>query len=865
MKLLERDDLLQALAGARARAAGGAGGIALVSGEAGIGKTSLVARFTDAIGTDAGVDYGRCDSLFTPRVLGPAHDIAARRGGALAERLESGASRAAIFAAFLADLRRAAPGSVVVFEDVHWADEATLDLIKYLGRRIGETRTLLVLTYRDDELSARHPLRLVLGDLPRDRCTRLMLAPLSPRAVAQLAHEAGGGGDAASLHAATGGNPFFVTEALAGGSGGVPASVRDAVLARAARLSPAARAAAELVSVEPGGMEPWLAEACLGSATEALAECEERGILRSQGGMLRFRHEIARLAVHGALTTQRARTLHRTVLEALRAKGAGAEMLARLAHHAEAADEGDSVVRYAIAAARRASSLAAHREAADHYSRAARFAASLPERERAELLDAYAWECHLTGRFDAGQAAREAAIAAWRKLGERGQEAQSLSRLAHLLVLQGRYAESERAIHEALVLIESMPPGPAPLLVLRQHAYLRMLDRDVAEAIEAGHKALDLAQRLGDDEAIIQIGNTIGSSMLVDDDPRGVDYLERSLAAARERDLDYHVANALGNLGSASGEVNRFTAAAGYLEQAMVFARHHDLENALNYEGAWLALVRLHQGRWSEAAEGAQEVLRHPAAHTIARIMALLAMGRLRARRGDPGAWDALDEALALSEGTETLQRLAPVRAARAEAAWLAGEDAAAAREASAGWELALRKKHGWFTGELGYWQWKGGRSIDLPPFAAKPYALQVGGRWHEAAEEWRARGCPYETARALAEGDNDARLEALRIFVELGARPAAERVRQSLRDAGVRRIPRGPRPSTRAHPSGLTAREVQILGLVAEGLTNAEIGARLHISPKTVDHHVSAVLAKLGASSRRAAVKAAAALGLEL
>src|SRR5687768_4596496 len=170
MDLLERDQPLQALAGARTRAAAGAGSIALVSGEAGIGKTSLVARFTDSLGADAEVEYGRCDSLFTPRVLGPAHDIAARRGGALAERLESGASRAAIFAAFLADVRRARPGSVVVFEDVHWADEATLDLIKYLGRRIGETRTLLVLTYRDDELSARHPLRLVLGELPRDRC-----------------------------------------------------------------------------------------------------------------------------------------------------------------------------------------------------------------------------------------------------------------------------------------------------------------------------------------------------------------------------------------------------------------------------------------------------------------------------------------------------------------------------------------------------------------------------------------------------------------------------------------------------------------------------------------------------------------------
>ena len=859
MRLLERDTAMAALAQARTAAAAGRGRVALVCGEAGIGKSSLVAAFTASLDPDS-VACGRCDALFTPRVLGPAYDIAAQRGGRLLERLEEGAPRAAIFAAFIEELRHGPAGSVVVFEDVHWADEATLDLVKFLGRRVAGVPSLLVLTFRDDELHAQHPLRSVLGELPREACTRVALAPLSQEAVAELA---GRGADTTALHAATGGNPFYVTEALAaGGEARVPASVRDAVLARAARLGPAARAAAELVSTEPGGMEPWLAQAG-GAGDAALAECEERGMVRLQEGVLRFRHEIARQAVHDAIPAARSRAFHRTVLELLKAHGAGPERLARLAHHAEAADEGAAVIEYAPAAARRAAALGAHRQAADHYARALRFAAHLDAAEHAAMLDAYAWECHMTSRYGASREAREAAIAAWRRIGKRERAAESLARLAHLLVIDGRNAEGEAALREALELAAGLPPGPAKLLVLRQHAYLRMLDRDVRVAIGEGEKALALARALGDAEAEIHLLNTIGASMLVDDDSRGIERLERSLALAEEHGLDYHVANALGNLGSACGEVHRFAEAESYLQRAVAYSRSRDLDHAFHYESAWLALAQLHLGRWSEAAATAQPVLGQAGA--IARIMALIAVGRLRARRGDPGAWQALDEALQLSQVTRTLQRLAPVHAARAEAAWLEGEDGAAAREAAAVWDLAIDKRHAWFVGELAYWRWKGGQLDAAPPIAARAFAMQVEGRWREAAAEWKRRGCPYEEARALAEGDVEARLEALRIFTSLGARPAAERVRQSLRGAGVRRIPRGPRPSTRAHPSGLTAREVQIVTLIAQGLTNAEMAARLHISAKTVDHHVSAVLAKLGVDSRRAAAKAAARLGLEL
>jgi len=247
MDLLERERSLADLTD-WLRSAGQQGGcIALLAGEAGIGKTTVLQEFARQQ-TGVRVLWGACDALFTPRPLAPLHDIARQTRGALAAAIASGADVAAIFAAAYNEL--AAEHALVVFEDMHWADEATFDLFKFLGRRIHRTRALLVASYRDDELDRAHPLRIVIGELPHACTHRLLLAPLSEAAVAQLARRAGRAPE--GLHGITGGNPLFVTEALASPADSIPATVRDAVLARAARLSPAARAVAELACVVPG-------------------------------------------------------------------------------------------------------------------------------------------------------------------------------------------------------------------------------------------------------------------------------------------------------------------------------------------------------------------------------------------------------------------------------------------------------------------------------------------------------------------------------------------------------------------------------------------------------------------------------------
>jgi len=387
---------------------------------------------------------------------------------------------------------------------------------------------------------------------------------------------------------------------------------------------------------------------------------------------------------------------------------------------------------------------------------------------------------------------------------------------------------------------------------------VRMLNRDTPEAVAWGEKAITLAKQFGAQEVVIGAYNIIGAALLVAGDDRGRRHLETSLEMARAAGLDVNVASAYTNLGSALGEQHRFREADEYLTAGIAFCRERDLDQSLFYMTAWRALVHLYLGRWNDAAEDASFVLRRVGASTISRIMALIAVGRLRARRGDPEVKVSLDEALQLASQTETLQRLGPVRAARAEAAWLAGNYDAVGTEARAGFDLAMRHEHTWFVGELAFWRWRVGDLEAPPPTAAEPFRLQMDGNWGAAADAWERIGCPYERARALADGDEEAQRTALAIFEELGARPAAEIVRRSLRAQGIRDIPRGPRAVTRSNPAGLSARELEVLSLLGEGLQNAEIAARLFLSAKTIDHHVSAILAKLSARSRAEAVAAA-------
>ena len=358
--LLERDAILYELDGALAESVHSAGRLVLISGEAGIGKTALMAEFARSHRDIVPALWGACDALFTRRPLGPLYDIAAQTGGVLDELLRRGnADRTALFDAALAEFQR--QPRIVVVEDIHWADEATLDLLRFLGRRIRRTSVLLVLTYRDDELVADHPLRSVLGDLVASgACLRLALPPLSERAVGLLVGSRPI--DVPALHRRTGGNPFFVTEVLSSDRE-LPLTIRDAVFGRIARLSTTAQAVLDVAAVIGSRIEPWLLERVAPEHAYAADECLAAGVFVAQGKLLAFRHELVRQAVLDVIPVLRRARLHRLVLDALRSPAVDEVDLARLVHHAEGADDCAALLAYAPAAARQSAAAGAHRAA----------------------------------------------------------------------------------------------------------------------------------------------------------------------------------------------------------------------------------------------------------------------------------------------------------------------------------------------------------------------------------------------------------------------------------------------------------------------------------------------------------------------
>jgi DNA-binding CsgD family transcriptional regulator len=578
-----------------------------------------------------------------------------------------------------------------------------------------------------------------------------------------------------------------------------------------------------------------------------------------------FRHELARLAVRDALAPRERQALDHRMLAALRARAVTHAVLPRLVHHAEAAGDAAAVLEYAPAAARAAASVGAHREAAAHLAAALRYADAVPPNERAVLLDLSANQTFLTGDHQAALAAYEQVCAIWRSLGETLFEAEARIRMAGPLIGRMLDGDAEAAVDAGIALLERLPPGPVLAGAYARRSTQRMLRRDHAGASAWGEKAIALAAQTNAPDAAVVAHNAMGASLIIAGKAtQGLAHLEKSLALAVAGGWPQLAALAYANLVYALTEVHDFAGAARYLGPGIAYTTERDIGFMRSLLRACQAIVELHRGQWDDVAETARSVLQTPDVVAVSRAVALRALGRVRVRRGDPGAIEALDDALALVLPSQNMPRIVPIRAARAEVAWLAGDVAATADEARALYAAALENRHAWFVGELAYWQWKAGALDAVPAIAAEPYRLQIEGRAVEAAAAWDRLGCPYEAARALAEApDHDALVRALKRFDQLGARPAAERLRRSMRERGIRGVPRGPRAAARANAFNLTPRELEVLELLAEGLSNAAIATRLFRSTRTVDNHVASLFDKLSVSTREAAVAAAATNGL--
>jgi len=627
---------------------------------------------------------------------------------------------------------------------------------------------------------------------------------------------------------------------LASGGERIPLTVRDAVLARVARLSLPARRVLEAVALVPPHAELWLLEALLGPP-EALEECFASGMLRAEPAGIMFRHELARLAVEESVTPNRALELHRRALAAL----AGSDDLARLSHHAEATGDAEAVLAYAPAAGARAAELGAHREAAAQYGRALRFADGAPPVYRAELLELQAEAFYITDQYDAGIAAYERALEIHRAEGNRLREGDVLGRLSDFLWCPGRTEESASRAREAVALLEPLPPGRELAQAYAVLAFSNNRAHRRREAVEWASRALDLADQVGDEQAAVDALTVLHANQ----------GLERALRAGMPR----RAATCYSTLAALAVEGRR-PDAERYVDDGLAYCGERGIELSQLYLLSDRARLELDRGRWTEAADSAATVLGIHRTSTTPRIRVLCVLALVRARRGDPGWAELLDEASGLAAPTGELLRLGPVATARAETAWLNGDPDGVAAASEPVLRLASELEHGPLIGELAGWRRLAGLDTELEGEMPEAYRLQAAGSWREAAELWSELGCPYESAIALAESGEPRALDQLQ---ELGAHAAAATVARRLRARGVRGLPRGRRPATRRNPGELTARELEVLGLLTEGLRNAEIADRLVLSERTIDHHVGAVLRKLGVRTRTQASAEAVRLGL--
>lgn len=863
--LLERDSQLQTLARLHDATVNNGGCVAFVTGESGIGKTTLVREFVRLRGTKAQPLWGACDPLSTPQPLGPLRDVSRQVGGALLDALTEGVSRERIFAAMLDQMERAGERTILIIEDMHWADDATLDLLKYLGRRIARTRAMLIATYRSEEVHSRHALQIAIGHLPGAVIQRVPLSSLSEIAVAKMAQQLGRSVE--GLHAATSGNPFFVTELLSAPPGEIPPTVRDVALARIGRLSAEARQVADLVSLVPGRCETWLIQDVLQGPEAAIDECVLSGMTPYQDGALAFRHELSRRAIEDSVSPGEARALHARILRVLMETKRCRIAESRLVHHAVRAGDIAAVSRYAPLAAEQAASVGARREATAYYRAALDLGGTLEPAARARLCDHLAYECYLTGAIDEALIARKEALELWRAAGDPLRVGDTLRWLSRLQWFLGRGEEAEQLAMQAVATLEPLGDSEQLAMACSAVSQLAMLGTRNASAIEWGERAMNLARRTGSNEVLAHAMNNVGAARSRQIGDSGWQELEQSLQLSLSGAMPENAARAYCNLFTTAIDQRDYVTATPFGEAGLAYCGERELDAWWLYMRAYRARARFEQGAWAAALSDAEDILRRPALSVMHRMSALIVLGRTRARRGDEDAAAPLEEAAVLAMETREPQHICAVAAARAELAWLQEDMETAAREAQRGLEFAPATMSPWLRGELAYLAWRAGGEPPSEDVAiAAPFRMHMDEDCEGTAKAWAALGCRYEEAVALTDSsDENHRKRGLELLEGIGARAMARKVRKQLQSEGVRGLKRGAHRSTRANPAGLTTRELEILALVAENLSNAAIARRLFLSAKTVGHHASAILAKLGINSRREAAEAARKLGIDL
>ncbi|HTF21436.1 MAG TPA: AAA family ATPase [Chryseolinea sp.] len=863
MKLVERAQYLQTLQD-RFSDIGRSGHTVFLLGEAGIGKTSLITHFKDSIGTRAHAYIGGCDSLFTPHPLGPLHDIAPQLEDDFNSLLRKEKERSVIFTAFFEKLTAATKPVLLIFEDVHWADEATIDLIKFLSRRIGKLRCLFVLTMRDNELDARHALRNLFGQLSADTFTKVHLNALSRQAVEDMALAKGHySGD--KVFALTGGNPFYVTEVLAAGMTPIPERIKDSVLTAFHSKDEHTQELWELLSVLPSRIEPSIVSKIEHEYPQVIESCIAAGVIVNRNDTLSFKHELYRIAIEESISKYRRRHLHQRVLRLLMEEGSGATLAQRV-HHARFAEDHRLVLELAPRAAQEAAAVGAHVEAAKLFKTAIEHA-TVNYNGLAMLLGRYAYECYLINQIANALTAQEQSLALYRQQGDRLRTGDTLRFLSRLQWFGGNRGKAITFAHESVQVLEQLPPSRELALAYSNFSQLNMLADNVPQTLHWGEKAIALAEQLNDAEILCHALNNVGSILQKSPghEEEGAAKLHDSLSIALANGYHEHAARAYTNSGCFYVLIRKYEKARKALEAGLRYCEEHDLLSWYYYMQGERTRLLLDTGHWAEAEQIALSLQMNADHFALTRIGALVTLARLSIRRGRFGeARPYLDVAKKLAAPTAEAYRMLPVMAAELELCWTSGTTVPQ-DDIDAAIALLPDIHESWHYAGVAYWMLRCGipiadnREVRYPG----PLALEQQGQFAAAAQAWKELGCAFEQALALMECDEDQQRAGLGMLDHLGATATSEMLKTKLREKGMRHIPRGPRESTRSNPAGLTGRQVEILSLLEQGGQNREIAEKLFISPKTVDHHISAILAKLSVNSRAKAVAEARRLGI--
>lgn len=872
MELLERDEYLELLRSRFRKASLGEGNSVFVMGEAGIGKSTLVKTFLKETDGKAEVFTALCDSLFTPRPLGVLYDLAAQIGKAIFKETNPGSQRTAIFGDFLQLITQyGKPGQpghtrgpiVLVIEDIHWADEASLDFIKFLARRISDAHCLFILTFRDNEISLQHPLRNVLGELPTETFSRVVLHPLSREAVKTLATGKSRKGE--DLYEMTGGNPFYVTELLANYRTEIPDSIRDAILVLYNRCSDQAMLIWELLAVMPEGLELQLLQKFDEDWHHDLESFIFQKILVFKNDRLVFKHELFRRTVESFLSPFKRIEIHNKVLELFQDFFIRHDMFERMIHYAKNGSRYELVARHAPPAARQAAALGSHIEATKLYLAAIDYHTDASDEQLVEYLEAYSYECYLTNQIKEAIIYQSKAFSIWKKIGNQEQEANSLRFLSRLWWYGGDRKEAETYAHQAIERFENLPASKAKAMAYSNLSQLRMLADDVEAAVLWGNKAIALAKEIGDEEIRCHALNNIGTVRLkrASESKLGEEQLEESLQIALDNSFHEHAARAYTNIISFDVLNKNYSKAQRYFEDAIQYCGPLDLHSWTWYMLACKVKMMMEKGEWEGAEAISTKQLSAPSHPAIARLTALTVRATIALRRGNENAKQLLLEAKDIAFLLHEHQRIIPIVIACLEYEWVHGTSVLTEYEIASVVNLIKSVDNIWLNSEADFWL-KKVRAIHVTLREKyEPYDLLQKGKVAAAAQLWKKIGCPYEAAITLSSGDADQRVESLHILQTLGANAIHQKLSSEMRAAGIRKIPRGLRKSTLSNSAQLTTRELDILHLLQKGASNKEIAGDLFISPKTVDHHISSILFKLDVPSRTKAVGEATKLGI--